>query len=768
MQRRSRWFGEVVRLVALGCLTLAMAQGGFGDETRQVSAIAQDRLWRETIDLAKHGHFERATDTIRQVRGGGELIETVRTWLEEYEAKQAARKELDRTDFEKYVGYSKARVERKEYSDALGWALWALDCAEDRDAFLKTDWLHDLVNDSLTAADKLRQGHKWRKAYHIYSQLSMLYERETLYQKLEREVVAHLRYDAMFKEDNHWRERIEEVRWRDAEDALEHVEHHYVDPDVDFRKITESGLEQILLLAESKAAQEQLEGLQNEDDRADFRARVEQRLEQVRAAPTVDRQECVSHFKRVVKKINKETVRLPEELVVSELMRGAFEPLDEFTTIIWPQDSKEFEKHTRGDFVGVGISIIKNRANEVEVVRPLEDTPAYRQGIQAGDIITHVDGESLKGFSLNKVVDTITGPNNTDVTLTIRREGKSLEFPLTRTKVRIRSVKGVRRDPLDEERWDHWLDRERGIAYIRVTNFQRNTVEDVDNVMSELTAQGLNGLILDLRRNPGGLLDSAWELSRRFLKRGDVVVSTRGRIKAEDHVFDLPNNGPFADVPLVVLVDERSASASEIVSGAVRDNGRGVVVGERTFGKFSVQNLIPLNRRSGAKLKITTARYYLPSGASLHRDPSSDEWGVKPDIPVRLVRKEMSNVYTLWRDADLLGPPKPEVKVPETDEAEEETAPGEDEGEAAEDPEAEVGPEKPAAAEDDEATSDEEDEDEEVAKLPPLEQPDENNRPKEDPQVDAALLFLRLMLVGDAYPTVAAAETQSPRESAQP
>ncbi|MHC4507273.1 MAG: hypothetical protein ACYTFI_28730, partial [Planctomycetota bacterium] len=340
----------MMRLVALGCLALTMAHGGYADETPQASAIAQDRLWRQTIDLAKHGDFDRATDTIQQVQGGGELIETVRTWLEEYEAKQAARKELDRTDFDKYVEYSKARVERKECSDALGWALWALDCAEDRDAFLKADWLQDLVNDSLTAADKLRQEHKWRKAYYIYSQLSMLYERETRYQKLEREVVAHLRYDAMFKEDNPWQERVENVRWKDAEEALEHVEHHYVDPDVDFREIAESGLEQILLLAVSKTAQEQLEGLQNEDDRADFRARVQQRLEQVRAAPTVDRRECVGHFKRVVKKINKETVRLPDELVVSELMRGAFEPLDEFTTIIWPLDSREFEKHTRGDF----------------------------------------------------------------------------------------------------------------------------------------------------------------------------------------------------------------------------------------------------------------------------------------------------------------------------------------------------------------------------------------------------------------------------------
>lgn len=775
MQRLLRQFGGAGVWVCLVCWAAAFAGASEADKARHAGAVGYDQLWRRTIDFASHGDFQRASDTIQQIHEGGALLDTVRAWLEEYEAQQVMRRQMNQADFEKYVGYAKARIERKEYHKALNWSLWAFDCADDRDKFLRSDWLQDLVNEALVAAEALRGDQDWRGAWHVYSQLSALFEREPRYQKLEREVLTHLRLDAMFKEGSHWDERIENVRWSDAKAALERIKRFYV-VDVDFRELAESGLEQMLFLAESKTAPEQFEGLGNEDDRNDFVARVRKRLELVRTAPAVDHKGCIRIFERVVKEINKETVRLPEALVVSELMRGALDPLDDFTTIIWPTDSAEFDKHTRGNFVGVGISIRKNAADEIEVVTPLEDTPAYRAGIQAGDVIIKVDGKSIENYSLNKVVETITGPKGTRVVLTIRRDGTEIPFPLQRARVKIRSVKGIRRDPLFEERWDHWLDRERGIAYIRVTNFQRNTVEDVDNVLSELTAVGLKGLILDLRSNPGGLLDAAWQLTARFLKRGDPVVSTRGRHKSDDQTFDTNSEGPYSDIALVVLVDERSASASEIVSGAVRDNRRGTVIGQRTFGKFSVQNLIPLSR-SGAKLKITTARYYLPSGASFHHEPDSDEWGVQPDIPIRVVRKEVSKLYQVWREANLLGPPKPSTSKTDADENDDDSTDGDAStgNDGSTDDNAgknSVKPDRKDTGEGDEkeGSTDGTDEAEgsKEPKLPPLKQPDENDRPKADPQLDAALLLLRLTLVGDLCPTLATAETDPSQPSAKP
>jgi carboxyl-terminal processing protease len=760
MRRSLRQWNGIYRWSISGCVILLSAGVVQASDPVHASARSQEKLWRRTIDLASQGNFQQATAAAESISGSGAIVDQVRSWLKEYEEKQTARKKLDLVDFEKYVGYCRARIERKEFAEALAWSLAAYDCAADRTGFLKLDWIQDLTNSALSAADKMRQDQDWSGAYQIYSQLAVLFEHEPRFQKLEREILTLLRLDHIFKEDANWKERIEKVRWKDAETALRHIDGYYVH-EANFKEMAEHGLEQLLLLTESTSAQKRFDGLGNENDRRAFVSRIRARLDRVRAAPSLTWQDCRNHFQRVVRKINRGTVRLPDELIVSELMRGALAPLDDFTTIIWPRASREFDKHTRGDFVGIGISIIKNRKDEIEVVTPMEDTPAYRAGIQSGDIITAVDGVPLKDYSINKVVETITGPEGTRVSINIRRDDKDITFDLERAKVHIYSVKGVRRDPRNEERWDHWLDKERGIGYIRITNFQRNTVEDVDNVLSEMSAEGLKGLVIDLRRNPGGLLDSAWQLTSRFLKRNDVVVETKGRLNSDNQVFDVPGTGAYSDTPLVVLVDERSASASEIVSGAVRDNAQGVVIGESTFGKFSVQNLVPLGR-SGAKLKITTARYYLPSGDSLHRESTSKIWGVQPDIPIRLARKETIKVYELWRESNLLGPQKSE---------EEKTKDAEENAEDKEDAKKTDG-DKDDKAEDKSADKTEdgaqEGDDEKEAKLPPLEQPDENLRPKEDPQLDTALLVMRLMLLGDAYPTLATAEPHTPQESAKP
>lgn len=756
VSRHAEWkhTRALIRSVLVASLSLILAA-----PSPAQAAPTTNELWRDTIERVSKGEFDQAMENIRNVDTDDASILQVRTWLEEYEAKQAARRELNRVDFEKYVGYAKARIEREEFSLALGWALWALDTAEDKDAFLSTQWLLDLVNDSLVKAEKVRREDEWRQAWRIYSQLASLYEREPRYEKLERGALTHLRLEGMFGENSHWDERIRKVRWGDAKKALKEIDRAYVQP-ADFRRIAESGLEQMLLLADSKSAREleEFKGLADEADRNDFKARVQKRLDRVRSAAHLDLDVCVEHFWRVVKDINPQTVRLPKELIVSELMRGALDPLDDFTTIIWPSATEEFDKHTRGDFVGVGISITKNRADEIEVVTPLDGGPAYRQGIQAGDIITDVDGISLKGFSINKVVETITGDRGTPVMLTIRRDKESLDFDLIRENVKIQSVKGYRRDPVDEERWDHWLDRDRRIGYIRMTNFARNTFDDVQETLSELV--GVKGLILDLRGNPGGLLDSAWNVASLFLKRGDVVVSTKGRIEDDNHTFRANITGSYADFPLIILVDDRSASASEIVSGTIRDNGRGTVVGERTFGKFSVQNLVTLSR-SGAKLKVTTAAYYLPNGDSLHRGPTSETWGVMPAISVPLVNKERVKVWQMRREADLLGPPKATAKAADAG-SEDEEGEEADKSEEADETE-EDGEEKTAVAD---ADSDKEDDEE--SKLPPLDQPDENDRPKIDLQLDTALLLLRVALIGEQNPTLAVAEAPRSKDTAKP
>ncbi len=744
------------RLWSLGWLfvwpwvgTLGLPSAWSAPTSATSGASVRDDSWKRCTELIRKGDFQAAADLLKQSPAVSESGERLRTWLSEYLTRQEARRRIDKEEFDLYTGYARARIERKEYPETLRWILYAADVADDREKFLQTDWVQEFVREALTYANGCQGSSDWQCAWEVYSWMAAIFEREERYQKLEREAVTHLRLEAMFREPN-WIDRLANVRWDDGEEALEYIGAYYVEP-ADFKKLAEGGIEQVLLLAESRAAQQGLEGLKNDDDRRDFIDRVRGRLEQIRSAPSLDRPGCQQHFRRI-REINRQTVKIPEELLINELMRGALDPLDEFTTILWPKDTEEFDKHTRGNFIGVGIQIIKNRANEIEVVTPLDDTPAYRAGIRAGDIISFVDGAALRDISLNKVVELITGEKGSTVVLTVRRDGNEINYPLERDEVKIQSIKGMKRDPERDGRWNHWLDRDNGIGYVRVTNFQRNSVEDVDAVLRELRAQGLKGLVLDLRGNPGGLLDSAWQMSSLFLKKNEAVVSTRGRIPEENHKYAAPNDGPYADIPLAVLVDESSASASEIVSGAVRDNGRGIVVGARTFGKFSVQNLVPLSH-SRAKLKITTASYYLPSGVSLHRKTTSETWGVDPNVPIRLVRWERSNLWQLRREADLLGPAASKPGL----------TPADGESDAEEGPDTILEPLPPLAG--GEAMFVEV---QGPPALPTLKQPDKNRRPKEDPQLDAAILVIRSALLGGPTSPLAAAENLTPGDGAKP
>jgi carboxyl-terminal processing protease len=320
------------------------------------------------------------------------------------------------------------------------------------------------------------------------------------------------------------------------------------------------------------------------------------------------------------------------------------------------------------------------------------------------------------------------------VTLTIRRpsEDRDFDVPLKRALVEIFSVKGADRDSDDPQKWKYFLDPEQGVGYIRVTSFQENTVDQLRAAIDTAERDGMQGLILDLRFNPGGLLKTAVELTQLFLERDETVVSTKGLRDRPWRNAPAERDGPFTSLPLIVLVNEHSASASEIVSGALQDHGRALIVGERTFGKFSVQKLMQLVG-SGAHLKLTTARYYLPNGASLHHDDGATEWGIGPDVPVSLVPKEIGKILTMRRGQDILGPAAPDVKKPDSDADPESDA----EDEAEDDPE-----------------EDAEDDPEDIVELAE----DPNERPEIDSQLNTARLLMKLFLLGEGTPRVAAAD----------
>ena len=297
-------------------------------------------------------------------------------------------------------------------------------------------------------------------------------------------------------------------------------------------------------------------------------------------------------------------------------IKGMLETLDPHSAFMPPNMYKEMQEETKGRFEGLGIEItIKDSV--LTVVSPIEGTPAYKAGILAGDQIVKIDGEPTKNFTLMDSVKRLRGPRGTKVTISILREGftKPKDFTLVREVIPVRSV---RHELLEKE-----------YGYIRISQFQEKTDDEFEKAMKALQEESkgtLRGLILDLRNNPGGLLDQAVKISDRFIDSG-LIVSVEGRKEDQKMKFYAHPDGNLAHYPLIVLVNGGSASGAEIVAGAIQDQGRGILVGTQTFGKGSVQTIIPL--KDGSGLRLTTARYYTPNGRSIQAK------GIVPDIIVK-------------------------------------------------------------------------------------------------------------------------------------
>ncbi|TVQ63615.1 MAG: S41 family peptidase [Phycisphaerales bacterium] len=363
-----------------------------------------------------------------------------------------------------------------------------------------------------------------------------------------------------------------------------------------------------------------------------------------------------------VLELNRRTLGIPEEAILHAFGNGAMGQLDEFSAIIWPDELARFQRSIDGAFIGVGIQIQMDELFNIKVVTPIEGTPAQRAGIRAGDLIKKVNGEVTAGFTLDQAVDLITGPAGTRVVLTIEREDangvpREIEVPIVRDRIELRTVKGWRKDGVAEDDWDWFIDSSRGIGYIRLTQFTENTTRDFDHAVVEMKADGLRGLILDLRYNPGGRLDQAVNIANRFIDDGPIVTVHDAADRRLNSERARRGRATLQGIPVIVLVNENSASASEIVSGAIQDyatQGRidAIVLGDRTFGKGSVQNVWPLGPVSA--MKLTTQYYKLPLGRLIHRRPGDVTWGVEPDLIVKMLPSQMLESLEIRLSADVL------------------------------------------------------------------------------------------------------------------
>jgi carboxyl-terminal processing protease len=347
-----------------------------------------------------------------------------------------------------------------------------------------------------------------------------------------------------------------------------------------------------------------------------------------------------------------------ERKLVEDMLNGGLERLNPHNAFISKDDYKQFSRRSAGKFGGVGIHIGYDAQNrgQITVISPMVGTPAYKAGVLAGDIILKIDGKSTENLRTNEAIELILGDEGTKVVLNVRHEdGEVEDIPIVRAEIRVPTVLGDLRKKDPPTEWDYLYDKENKIGYLRLTEFARTSSEEMKKALKELKAAGVRGLVLDLRGNPGGLLQSAKEISNYFLSEGKIV-STRGRDGEEEVATADPREailGPESGVPVVVLVNRYSASASEIVSAALQDHDRAVVVGERSYGKGSVQNVIPMERGASA-LKLTTASYWRPSGRNIDRHPDSketDEWGVKPNKGFEVeVTPEQRTEYVRWRN----------------------------------------------------------------------------------------------------------------------
>jgi len=370
----------------------------------------------------------------------------------------------------------------------------------------------------------------------------------------------------------------------------------------------------------------------------------------------INKDKFIEVFEKVMN-LNESTIKLPQEILIAQFAEAAFSALDPYTVMIWPRQVEDFEKVMTNEFSGIGIEITKEKGR-LTVASLLPDTPAYNSGLDAGDVIEAVDKLPTKDMSLSCAVKHITGPAGTKVALTIKRTGEpqSRDITITRDRIIVHTIRGWKRT--EAGKWLYMIDEQNRIGYVRITSFSEKTVSDLEKVLVQLETEGMKGLVLDLRFNAGGLLNSAVDVVDEFIREG-LIVSTRPRFGVWTY-STAKKEGTHPNYPLVVLINAGSASASEIVAGSLADpqQRRAILVGERTHGKGSVQS-ITQHPGGGAQLKYTMAYYYLPSG---QRVESQDEmkkrnrkdWGVGPNVEVKLRTDEIKQMIDVQRDNDVL------------------------------------------------------------------------------------------------------------------
>ncbi len=680
------------RILTTSLMLLVSVQGVFG---QSVSAAEwSSRVWQAASD----GNWDAVDNLLNKVPESSDDVASVLSeQIEAYRSHQEKSMQSSVSDRDEAIVEMKAHLEEEEILQAMQKAVEAQTLSKNLDTVMFDEDVQAVVNRTKKEINALVKSGNLLTAQTLMYYLRTFYEdtaRRDLYERwnarleeitLEISLLrqyapkhlhdlkskrAELLGDDLPEEYNdqagdNWEERIDGIepamliRAIDIATA-EHMNH------VSWESLIKSGLQSVRNLGEMPVI---AETFSKADDRAMRNMWIDAVDEEIDSLPQYlkhipGKRVLIQSLERLLQ-VNDNAMELPVGVIIREFGDGSMKELDKYSAIIWPDESRRFEQQTEGRFVGVGIQIRENENGEIMIVNPIEGSPAYYGGIQPEDVILKVNGKSANGWSLNDAVDRITGPKGTIVTLTIRRPDHDdpIEYQLTRDSIKLHSVQGWWKKELDDDGqpvWDWMIDKDNNIGYIKLTSFSEESYGDILDAIQEIKNEGKpNGLILDLRYNPGGLLPSARRVANLFVQNGTIVSGETADGKQLFNMRALPNRAFLADWPVVILINQGSASASEIVAGCVQAHDAGIIVGQRSWGKGSVQTVHPISKESSVKL--TTQYYRLPSpdggktpGRLVHKRDGSTDWGVVPDVEVRMSPSQISQSNKLRADADIM------------------------------------------------------------------------------------------------------------------
>ncbi|MDR3636466.1 MAG: S41 family peptidase [Isosphaeraceae bacterium] len=475
----------------------------------------------------------------------------------------------------------------------------------------------------LERALELERQHSWSKAMELYHDASERWPSRTVFDHRRRLCESHYRLTRRYQDQSFRNVLLRLPRANALElysEILDRIETHYVDP-VSLKPMICRGLDN-MEVALRDANFLRTNGISAAPERVDWlRDSLRKRRERLAEGTFRDRAAAQTEVLAACELASK-GLNLGPAPVILEFAFGACDVLDDYTSYLTPDKLEDLYAMIDGNFVGLGIEL-KLDTQGLRLVGVIRGGPASDAGLKAGDQITHVDGHALRGLGLDEGASKLQGTEGTAIEITVlHADGTSQSYKLVRRHVEVESVAQAK-----------LVDKAYGVGYIQLTGFQKSSAEELDKAIAGLKRQGMGTLVLDLRGNPGGLLNVAVEIAERFLDQG-VIVSTRGRAAGQSQVYRVRTRSVWS-MPLIVLIDRDSASASEILAGALKENNRATVVGERSYGKGSVQSIFAL-RAAPAGLKLTTAKFYSP----LNRPYS--EQGVEPDVTVKVAAKPVA------------------------------------------------------------------------------------------------------------------------------